>query len=121
MPSKLSPAFFGLTPATKQCLPFAYSRHMAVWNRAVFPVMPCVMTKVCLSTRIDISFPLRRRHDLFGRFRHVVRRDDRQARLRQDLLSLPFVRALRVHRGHGQARAVDEAADVACRSTTMPT
>src|SRR6476660_212394 len=46
MPSKSSPAFFGFTPATKQFLPFAYSRHMRVWNWPVLPVMPWVMTLV---------------------------------------------------------------------------
>src|SRR2546421_1935846 len=55
MPSKSSPAFFGFTPATKQFLPLAYSRHMRVWNWPVFPVMPCVRTLVLRSMRMDIG------------------------------------------------------------------
>ena len=43
-----SPAFFGFTPATKQCLPLAYSMHFSVWNCPVLPVMPWVMTLVSL-------------------------------------------------------------------------
>src|SRR6185295_12467723 len=58
MPSKSSPAFFGFTPATKQLLPFAYSRHMRVWNCPVLPVMPWVMTLVFLLTRMLIIFLL---------------------------------------------------------------
>src|ERR1700730_2022587 len=57
MPSKSSPGFFGLTPATKHCLPLAYSRHMRVWNWPVLPVIPCVMTLVFLLTRMLISIP----------------------------------------------------------------
>jgi hypothetical protein len=38
IPKTDSPAFLGLTPATKQFLPFAYSWHFSVWNCPVFPV-----------------------------------------------------------------------------------
>ena len=42
-------------------LPFAYSRHMRVWNCPVLPVMPCVMTLVFLSTRMLIQVSRRPR------------------------------------------------------------
>src|SRR5438552_18701898 len=57
MPSKSSPAFFGLTPATKQFIPLAYSRHIRVWNWPVLPVIPCVMTLVFLLIRMLIRRP----------------------------------------------------------------
>src|SRR6478672_9180206 len=102
MPSKSSPAFFGFTPATKQLRPFAYSRHIRVWNWPVLPVMPCVTTRVFLSIRIDILLPrvysaTDCRDDLLRRVRHVVRLDDRQSRFRQQLASELFVRAAHAH------------------------
>src|SRR5436190_6335676 len=87
MPSKFSPAFFGLTPATKQFLPFAYSRHMRVWNWPVLPVMPCVMTLVSLSMRMLMGFPcgralrrllLQRGHDGLRGVGHRLGSDDGQ-------------------------------------------
>src|SRR4051812_44254376 len=61
MPSKSSPAFFGLTPATKHALPLAYARLVCVWNMPVLPVMPCVITRVFSSMRMLMCFdPLTR-------------------------------------------------------------
>jgi hypothetical protein len=57
MPKMLSPAFLGLTPATKQFLPLAYSWHFSVWNCPVLPVMPWVMILVSLLIRIDMVAP----------------------------------------------------------------
>src|SRR5690348_15895122 len=57
MPSKSSPAFLGLTPATKHARPLAYARLVCVWNCPVLPVMPCVITRVFLSIRMLIDFP----------------------------------------------------------------
>src|SRR5512144_961055 len=107
MPSNSSPAFFGFTPATKQCFPFAYSRHIRVWNWPVLPVTPCVMTLVSLLIRIDMcaSFPRHRGDDLLRRVRHVLGADDRQPGVLQDLLADVLVRALHPHdEGHGQVR-----------------
>src|SRR5690606_10498498 len=83
-PSKLSPAFLGCTPATKAFLPFAYSRHIWVWNCPVFPVIPCVMTLVSLLIRIDIYkssaiFLFHGGHDLGRSFGHRVGANDGQA------------------------------------------
>src|SRR5947207_637164 len=104
MPSNSSPAFFGLTPATKHARPFAYSRHMRVWNWPVLPVIPCVITLVFLSIRIAIaSTSLRGGDGLLGRLRHVRRRDDRQAGFREDLAAELLVRPLHAHdQGHFQ-------------------
>src|SRR3982751_6194062 len=100
MPSKSSPAFFGFTPATKHSRPFAYSRHIRVWNWPVLPVMPCVTTRVFLLIRIDIAGPsvlVDGSDDLLRRVGHVVGRDDRQTRVLQDLPPLLFVRSAHAH------------------------
>src|SRR3982074_2704957 len=105
MPSNSSPAFLGFPPATKQFLPLAYSRHMAVWNWPVLPVMPWVMTRVFLSTRMDMSVGFRSGggggggggDGLVGRIPHVIRADDGQPRLREDCAAEVFVRALHAH------------------------
>src|SRR6187431_682690 len=77
---------------------------MRVWNWPVLPVMPCVMTLLFLFTRMDmVSSPrsslaaVGGSHDLLGRLRHVVGRDDRQARLGEDLAAELFIRALHAH------------------------
>src|SRR5215475_14433311 len=100
MPSKSSPAFLGFTPATKQFLPFAYSRHMRVWNWPVLPVMPCVMTLVSLPMRMDMSLlglgsrlrgndglVLGGGDDLLRGVAHVGGGDDRQPGVGEDLLA----------------------------------
>src|SRR5437868_7880287 len=103
MPSKSSPAFFGLTPATKHSLPLAYSRHMRVWNWPVLPVMPCVMTLVLRSMRIGMGFLgrdgllLRGGDDLLRGVAHVVGGDDRQTRIGEDLLAEVDVGAFEAH------------------------
>src|SRR2546423_13539920 len=103
MPSKSSPAFFGFTPATKQFLPLAYSRHMRVWNWPVLPVMPCVMTLVLRSMRMDMDLLggdgllLRRGDDFLGGIAHVVRGNDGKARVGEDLLAEVDVGALEAH------------------------
>src|SRR4051812_26100050 len=105
MPSKSSPAFFGFTPATKQLRPFAYSRHIFVWNWPVFPVMPWVMTLVSFVIRIDIFVFLDGRRglalgsgdDLLSRVAHVVATDDRQAGIGEDLLAEIHVRSFEAH------------------------
>src|SRR5258706_3246094 len=97
MPSNDSPAFFGLTPATKQFRPLPYSRHIVVWNCPVLPVTPCVITRVCLFTRIDMSLSLGGVDDLARRVGHVAGGDDRQSRLDQGLLAEVFVGALHAH------------------------
>src|SRR5664280_108506 len=99
MPSKSSPAFFGLTPATKQALPLAYSRHMRVWNCPVLPVMPCVMTRVVLSIRMLMVCLglLERGHHGLGGLGHRIGADDRQAGIGEQLLAEFLVRALHAH------------------------
>src|SRR5438445_5072671 len=107
MPSKSSPAFFGFTPATKHSRPFAYSRHIRVWNCPVLPVMPWVMTFVLRLTRIDISNAPSVRgggraavgggNHLLRRFGHVVRGDDRQSGFGEDFLAQVLVGALHAY------------------------
>src|SRR4051794_20715346 len=106
MPSKSSPGFFGLTPATKAFLPFAYSRHIRVWNWPVLPVIPCVITLVLPLMRMLIEVPPRLGtgrprswmcshcgDDLLRGVGHVVRGDDRQPGIRENLSSELLVRA----------------------------
>src|SRR5262249_658636 len=114
MPSKSVPPLPGVTPAT---IFVPYSLHALVWNWPVAPVMPCVTTFVCLSTRMLISSPVGERppargapalaasardslrrsrtpHDLFRRVRHVLTRGDVEARFGEDLPPEIDVRAL---------------------------
>src|SRR5690349_2047746 len=103
MPSKSVPALRGCTPATKPTLPLAYSRQARVWNWPVLPVMPCVMTFVCLSIRMLIVGSLsssragRSRDHLPCRLAHGIGRDDRQPRIDEDPLALVLVGALHAH------------------------
>src|SRR6266705_1054495 len=77
------PPFPGVTPATI-CVP--YSLHARVWNWPVAPVIPCVKTRVSLLTRTAIlHFRFYRSHDFFRRFRHRLRRNDRQTGIRKNL------------------------------------
>src|SRR5438067_3015574 len=100
MPSKSSPAFFGLTPATKALLPLPYSRHVRVWNCPVLPVMPWVITFVFLLTRMLIYLSLhtsRRSDGLLSGLGHVVRANDRQPGLGEDFLAQLLVGALHAY------------------------
>src|SRR4029077_2329294 len=102
MPSNSPPAFLGFTPATKQFLPFAYSRDMRVWNWPVLPGIPCVITLVFLLIRIDIDlFHACPADGFFSRLGHVVRSDDRESRFRQYFLAEVFVGPFHAHHeGH---------------------
>src|SRR5689334_5028544 len=114
-PSKTSPAFFGLTPATKQVRPSAYSRHAFVWNCPVLPVIPCVTTRVLRSTRMLIVGSLWSSraslagggHDLLRSLGHRVGCDDRQSRIGQYLLAQRFVGAS--HPDHQRNAQLDRA------------
>src|SRR6185437_12676005 len=98
MPSKSSPAFLGLTPATKQARPLAYSRQIRVWNWPVLPVMPCVMTRVFLSIRmLMFCGSLQRGDDGLRGLGHRVGADDGQPRCGEHLLAELLVRALHAH------------------------
>src|ERR1700682_3900069 len=68
---------------------------MRVWNCPVLPVMPCVMTLVFLSTRMDMmllggrgdSAAFGGGDDFLRGVAHVVAGNDRQPRVGEDLLA----------------------------------
>src|SRR5947207_15759131 len=85
MASNELPPFPGATPATI-CVP--YSLHARVWNCPVAPVIPCVNTRVVLSTKIAMKLFIYRLYDLLRRVADSIGRRDRETGVGEDLSSL---------------------------------
>src|SRR5215470_19560166 len=93
MPSKSDPPRPGVTPAT---IWVPYSLQARVWSWPVAPVIPCVSTRVFLSTRMLI-LSSDRLHDTLRGVGHVAGGDHLDARIGENLLALVDVGALHAH------------------------